>query len=428
MRMTGGVRKLAENATTLYVAHFVGLVVPLVTIPYLARVLRPESFGLVVFAQSFGMWLVLVLEYGFDLSGTRSVARVLADGGELDDVVAGVQSAKILVFLLSIPLVVGALWLVPLFSENPEYLLWAWLFAGARGFLPNWFFFGQERMAPPAFLEAGGRVLAAAGIFLLVHEPRDGWRVLALQAVGMGGAVAWLTFLMHREVPFPRLRVTRALRTLREAFGIFVFRSSSGLYMQANPFILGLLAPTQVVAFFGGAEKIVRAAVALIQPLSQTFFPRLSHLVTKDTRKAGGIFRVTVFSIVGLGLIMGLTTFVAAPVLVKLLLGPGYEEAVPVLRILAVLPPVIGVGTAFGIQWALPVGLERPFYSLVIAAGVVNVGLAVLLVPGFGGEGMALAVLAAEVLVAAGLLSLFRLKGGSFRPLRLPDTALDSGD
>jgi PST family polysaccharide transporter len=198
--------------------------------------------------------------------------------------------------------------------------------------------------------------------------------------------------------------------------------------MQANPFILGLLAPTQVVAFFGGAEKIVRAAVALIQPLSQTFFPRLSHLITKDTRKAGGIFRVTVFSIVGLGLIMGLTTFVAAPVLVKLLLGPGYEEAVPVLRILAVLPPVIGVGTAFGIQWALPVGLERPFYSLVIAAGVVNVGLAVLLVPGFGGEGMALAVLAAEVLVAAGLLSLFRLKGGSFRPLRLPDTALDSGD
>ena len=64
---------MAANATALYAAHIAGLVVPLLTIPYLARVLRPTGWGLVVFAQSFGAWLALVMEYGFDLSGTRAV-------------------------------------------------------------------------------------------------------------------------------------------------------------------------------------------------------------------------------------------------------------------------------------------------------------------------------------------------------------------
>ena len=96
---------MAGNATALYTAHVLGLIVPLLTIPYLARVLRPSGWGLVVFAQSFGAWLALVLEYGFDLSGTRAVARVRSDPQRLPEVVAGVQGAKMLM-VLTAPIVV----------------------------------------------------------------------------------------------------------------------------------------------------------------------------------------------------------------------------------------------------------------------------------------------------------------------------------
>ena len=71
--------KLAGDAAALSVAHVLGLVVPFLTVPYLARVLRPEGFGLLLFAQSFGLWLVLVIEFGFDLSGTRIVSRIRED-------------------------------------------------------------------------------------------------------------------------------------------------------------------------------------------------------------------------------------------------------------------------------------------------------------------------------------------------------------
>jgi len=414
--------KLAGDAAALSLAHVLGLVVPFLTIPYLARILRPEGFGLLLFAQSFGLWLVLVIEFGFDLSGTRIISRIRENPTRLAEVVLGVQSAKMLALLLTIPFALAAFIAVPLFRDNPIYLLWGFLFAGARGLSPNWYFFGQERMIAPAFLEAGGKVVAAIGVFLLVKIPEDGWRVLALQALGMGAAVAYMTRWMYSEVSWVWPSLRAGCHMLKKSAGIFVFRGSSGLYMQANAFVLGLLTNPAVVGLFGGAERIIRAGISMLQPLSQAFFPRVSHSAVKDLEEAGRLLWLSLVWIGGLSLIMGATSFLAAPILVNILLGPGYESAVPILQTLSVLVPIIGVGTVFGIQWALPWGFELPFSGLVVLAGALNLVLAFLLVPQFGGMGMAWSVVAAEALVACGLVVLFLRKGGSLWPLQIAST------
>ena len=414
--------KLAGDAAALSLAHVVGLVVPFLTVPYLARVLRPEGFGLLLFAQSFSLWLVLVIEFGFDLSGTRIISRIRENPSGLAEVVLGVQSAKMLALLLTIPFAVAAFIAVPLFHDNPVYLLWGFLFAGARGLSPNWYFFGQERMIAPAFLEAGGKVIAAIGVFLLVKIPEDGWRVLALQALGMGAAVAYMTRWMYSEVSWVWPSLRPGFHMLKKSAGIFVFRGSSGLYMQANAFVLGLLTNPAVVGLFGGAERIIRAGISMLHPLSQAFFPRVSHSAVKDLEEAERLLWLSLVWIGGLSLIMGATSFLAAPILVNILLGPGYESAVPILQGLSVLVPIIGVGTVFGIQWALPWGFELPFSGLVVLAGSLNLVLAFVLVPRFGGMGMASSVVIAEALVACGLVVLFLRKGGSLWPLRMAST------
>jgi PST family polysaccharide transporter len=277
-------------------------------------------------------------------------------------------------------------------------------------------------MIAPAFLEAGGKVVSAIGVFLLVKIPEDGWRVLALQTLGMGASVAYMTVWMYSEVSWVRPSLRAGFHMLKKSAGIFVFRGSSGLYMQANAFVLGLLTNPAVVGLFGGAERIIRAGISMLQPLSQAFFPRVSHSAVKDLEEAGRLLWLSLVWIGGLSLIMGATSFVAAPILVNILLGPGYESAVPILQALSVLVPIIGVGTVFGIQWALPWGFEVPFSGLVVLAGALNLVLAFLLVPQFGGMGMASSVVAAEALVAFGLVALFLRKGGALWPLRIAST------
>jgi PST family polysaccharide transporter len=395
---------VAQNTLALYAIQIAGFALPLITIPYLARTLRPEGWGLVVFVQSFAAWLALVLEYGFNLSATRWIARDRDNRGYVASVVAGVLGAKCILALLIVVVAGFAAWVVPAFRLHPWLVFWAAAIALVQGFSPFWYFLGTERMRGPAALEVVARVAATAGIFLWVRDPEDGWIVLALQAVTGLFWVGAATYWLYREVPFVRIGFRDARSTLRAAVGLFLFRSASGVYTLANSFILGLFAGPGIVGIYGGADKIVRVVVSLLHPVSQALYPRMSQLAVIDRERAGSLARVSLVAVGGAGLMLGAVTAVVAPFLVRVLLGAGYESVVPVLRVLAFLPPVIALGTVLGIQWALPLGLDRPFYALVMGAGVLNVLLAMILVPSYGALGMAGAVVTTESFVVVGLL------------------------
>jgi PST family polysaccharide transporter len=101
----------------------------------------------------------------------------------------------------------------------------------------------------------------------------------------------------------------------------------------------------------------------------------------------------------GVGLAMGLVASIGAPLLVHLLLGPGYETAIPVLRLFGLLPLLVAVTTVLGIYWAIPFGHDRAVLVAILTAGLANVVLAFALVPRWGALGMAASAILAEVVV-----------------------------
>ncbi|MGH7619394.1 MAG: oligosaccharide flippase family protein [Gemmatimonadaceae bacterium] len=387
------------NASALFIGQAVGLVVPLLVVPYLARVLGPAGWGPVLAAQGLANWLILIFEFGFDLSGTRAVARARATLGAMSQVVHAVQSAKLLLVAATVPLVAVILFAIPSVRSRPALFAWAVAFAVLRGLSPLWFYQGIERVRRAVAVDAVGRAAAALGVFFLVHGPSDGWRVIALQAALSAVTLVALTVWLGYHVGFQRPRTSDGLATLRENWSLFACRVSSGLYIQANTLVLSALASPVIVAFFGGAERIIRAAINLLQPLTQAFLPRLSFLRAADEASATRMIR---FALAGVGLVgasMGAVAFFGSHLLVRTLLGPGYESAVPVLRTLAALPPLVAVNTVLGMYWAVPFGHERVFLKTIIAAGFANLVLAVSLVPHWGASGMAVAAISAEVVV-----------------------------
>lgn len=394
---------VAHNAAALYAVQLAGYAVQFATVPYLTRVLGPEEWGGVVIAQSFALGLALLLQYGFAFSATRRAARVRHSPARLEAVAAGVLGARLL--LLGPAVAAGALaaGLVPVFRQAPPLFAWAALLALVQGFTPLWYFQGTERLRGVAALDVGARTAAAAAIFLLVRDPGDGPLVLAVQLAAACVSVGIPTLWLYREVALRLPRLRDAVATLRSGWTLFVFSGAASLYTTANPFVLGLLADPRTVGWFGSAEKLVRAGVGLVVPLSQALYPRVSHLVPRDPARAAGLVRRVLATLGVLGLVGGAVVALLAPWIARVAFGPGYEPAAPVLRVLALLGPVVAVGTVLGIHWALPVGLDRLFTRLVLAAGALNLLLAAILVPRWGATGMAVAAVAAEGLVAAGL-------------------------
>ena len=398
---------LARNAAALFGSQAVGLVAPLLAVPFLARVLRPEGWAPVLAAQSLAVWLIMVLEYGFDLSGTRAVAHTRHTPQELPEVVRGVQSAKLMLLPLAVLIVGTAFVMVPVLSEHRELLPWTLAFAVVRGLNPFWYFQGVERVQRAAAVEALTRAFGVLGALVVVRGAADAWRVVALQAAFGAVSLVMLTVAMHRDIAWRGPSFHAGSRALRESWTIFATRAASGVYTQASTLIFGLVGSTLAVASFGGAERVVRAATGLLQPLTQVFLPRVSFLRASDPAMARQLIRRSFIGVGLLGATIGATALIGAPWIVRLLLGAGYEAAIPSMRMLAALPPLVAINTVLGLYWAVPFGHERAVLRTIVVAALAHIGLVLLLVPRWGAPGMCGAVVGAEVVVTIMLGSLF---------------------
>lgn len=411
--------RMLQNLLALYGVQFSNYLLPLITLPFLARVLGPEGWGLLAMAQSFAQYLSLLVEYGYTLSATRAVSQHRENREKLADLLGGVSGAK-LVLAIGVVLLVALIspW-IPNLSQNSS-LLWSGVFwAVMLGFSPVWFFQGLERLRLVAGLEVIAKMIALVLIFALVRTPADAWKVLFLQGLASALASGVGLWLAYREVGFRWPSARQVQESLRSGWSMFFFRGAVSLYTVGNVFILGLFVSPQLVAYYAGAERVTKAFLGLLEPVTRTFFPRLSHMVTQAAHSAAQLAWRIVWVMGLVGVVGAFLVAWLAPWIVRLLLGEGYEESVSIMRILVLMIPMVALSNALGIQWMLPLRLDRAFNAIIMTGGLLNLALALWLVPRLAHFGLAYAVVLVEIFVTGGMMVyLWRMRKAPWQMLR----------
>jgi polysaccharide transporter, PST family len=408
----GTKRSLLESVVSLYSLQAFNYLVPLVTLPYLTRTLGASNWGKLALADAYGNYVSLVVEYGFSLSATRFIALARDDVDRRSTTLASVVAAQLLL-TSAVGICLVLLSSLRGFTLDHSWLTLSFLAGVARALMPAWYFQGLERMRPLSLISmlSSGSVLI--GIVLLVHRPSDAWIVLALRTAAAFGACGIMFALAYREVAFRMPNWSEVWRVLRDGGSLFLFKGAISFYTTANIVILGFFAPVTSVAWYAGAEKIVRAALASTQPLTQAFYPRINHLLSIDKRKALRAVRASAILTIGLGCCMGACLLLAAPEIVRLCLGGQFVGSVVVLRVLALLPPLVAVNTVLSIQWMLPLRLESLCNRLVIFAGAINIVLAAWFAPRYRETGMAFSVVMAELFIFCSIIVLLQRRGAA---------------
>jgi PST family polysaccharide transporter len=387
---------LVHNSTALYGVQLCRKIFPLITMPYLLRVLGPSVWGSVAFVSSLGEFIVLVIEFGFNLSATREIAQARHLPQKCGRIMAGVLGAQTLLVTAS----VAAAWLasryIPLLRHNP-YLLWAGVLYGVfQGLNPLWFFQGLERLRLAASLEIGGKILGVFGIFLFVRSSSDAWKALVCQGVPPMLSTLVGLILAYRLFPFTMPTLSLVRGAMISGWRLFVFRSGESLYGAGNAFILGLFAPLTSVGYFAIAEKISKAIFGLLNPIREALYPRISRLALTAPAEAARLVRIGATVMISGGTLLGGMLYLTAPRLIHIMTGSDLPPAVTVLRIFALLPPLLSVTYSIGLQWLLPLGEDAKVNRIFLTAGALNIVTAFLVAPVYQHTGMAVSVLLSE--------------------------------
>ena len=213
--------RTAQNLLALYGVQVANYLLPLLMLPYLARVLGPSGFGVLAVGQSLAQYFSLVVEYGYSLSATREVAQHRDDPSRLARILSGVLGARLFLGLIVTLLALSLGTWVPVLREHPALLWSGVLWAIALGFSPIWYFQGRERLREIALVEVLAKATAVVGIFALVRAPVDAYKVMLLQGLAplVASGVAWVW--AWREVGFLRPRFVYACEALRLGWSLF---------------------------------------------------------------------------------------------------------------------------------------------------------------------------------------------------------------
>ena len=344
---------LKTNVVLNFVNTLTGIIFPVITFPYAARILLPEGIGTVNFLQSIVNYIVLLTSLGIPMYAVREVARYRDNEHKRN-----VTTVEII--LLSVVLCLGGYVIVWLLGEyvpqiNAQlalfYVLSLTILFTSLGV--NWFYQAIEDFKFITVRALVFRLLAMISLFIFVKTKDD---LLAYALISVGATVGnnIINFIhLRKYVSFRQFNWSelRIWRHLRPSLHIFVFNLITSIYLNLNTVMLGFMQGDSAVGLYTAGNKISHIALTVVASLGVVMLPRCANLIERGqldefASVTGKSYRfVTALSLpVTLGLML-----LAVPV-IALFCGQEFSDAVPVLYWTAPVIIFISLSNVFGIQ------------------------------------------------------------------------------
>jgi polysaccharide transporter, PST family len=418
-------KRLRENIAALTALQFLNYAVPLVTVPYLVRVLNPAQFGLLSFAQGFVLYFSVVTDYGFDFSATRAIAAQRNESVAVSRIFWSTLSAKAILMLGS---AVGLTLLVvftPKLNETPSLFAATFLYVIGTALFPVWLFQGLEQMKLAALVFGIARLLTVPALFLLVRDPQDYVKAAAIQAsvevtaTLLAGPIVW----KHLKVCWYRPSLADIVETFREGWPLFLSGSALYLCTSSTPVILGFVSDKTQVGYFSAADKLLKAATALLTPVSQALYPHITAMKVESTFSALQLIRKSFISIGLLSFGASVLMFFFAGPLCSLILGSEFADSAHVLQWLSPLPLLFGLMSVLGTQTMLVFQMDVMISRIMLWGAAAGIPLTLATSALFGAEGAAMASVVIAIAMVIAMMLMLRSRGFMVWKLATPKTS-----
>jgi PST family polysaccharide transporter len=396
------VGKVSTNIVALYFIQAANYGLPLITLPYLIRVLGIDKFGLLSFSAALTQYFVVFTDYGFNLSATREVSINRNNIKRLGEIVSSVFVLKGLFLLISAVVFSAIVAVVAEYRHHWTIYAASFLLVIGNVVFPGWLFQGLERMPLVTFANVSAKFVCAMSIFLFVKSPADIATAAAIQSAGnvIGGAIGFVlikSLLTKIKLRLPSRQLLSEM--LHGGKHVFASQISALLVNGSQTLILGIVQGPLAVGHYSVAEKVIKAANNAQVPVCNAIYPRVATLFSRSNEEALAFLRRVLRRFLPLMAVGSMGLFVLADWVVYLLSGTHNPEVATLLRVLALLPVSVFLDNILGTQILLNIGRRAEFMWAIVISGIASVACAFAAVPKFGALASASVYLGSQLLV-----------------------------
>lgn len=388
-------KRVISNFSYLSILQIGSYVLPILTYPYLARVIGVEGFGKIAFAMSIVVYFTTITDWGYNFSATRDVARNRDNLDSISKIYSVVTLSKLFLLLVSAIIMAILIFFVPQLREDFLVYILSFSIVIGQTIFPEWLFQGLENMKFIVILNLISKLLFTFLIFIFIKSPND--YVLQPLFAGCGYMLSGVISLcfIHKKMKlrFKILNYKEICESIKNSFDVFLNNLMPNLYTSVSVLILGFWGGSVANGILDGASKFYSICTQFLSVMSRAFFPFLSRKLEKHL-----IFvKIKLFITIVLALIL----FFGADFFINTFLTNSFHESVLPLRIFAISLIFHSLTNIYGTNYLILIGKERVLRKITVFISILFFILAFPLIYYFSYIGAVLTISFARVFLGS---------------------------
>jgi O-antigen/teichoic acid export membrane protein len=395
-------KKVITDYFSVSSLQVVNYIFPLITLPYITRLFGPNNFGVINFAASIIFYLNLIVQYGFDLSATRSIAHNRENLSIVNEIFINVIVVKFFLFIVSTIIFFVLLLSVVQINTNFILFLFTYISLIANVIFPAWFLQGMEHLVELSIFNFFIKLIFTILVFIVLTDRSDFIYyplILSVSQIFVAFiSFVWVVRKFNLHFFYPSIK--DIFKHLREGLTIFISALVTNVYTQVNIILIGFLSSQNDLGIFVAAQKIILIILAIIiYPLEKIFYPKIAHMFIYSPKEVMfTVKRLLLYVILTMSAV-ALSIYFFSGIIISVLYGSRYLEAIRILKLLTPCLVLSATNSVLTVQILLHIHKDKYYLFLTVFGALLSIVLNYYFISLFNITGAALTWAIVEFLI-----------------------------
>lgn len=387
--------------------QILAILVPIITTPYLSRVLGAENIGIYSFTLSITTYFILFGSLGVAMYGQREIAYVQ------DDVEKRSKTFFEIFIMKSITLLISLIVFYITFCIHGEYSVYYKILI--LEIITNiidisWLFQGMEEFKKTVVRNTIVKIISVICIFLFVKSQEDLYKYFIIYVLSnfLGNVSLWM--YLPKFIKKQKIKEINFTKHIKQIIMLFIPQMATQIYTVLDKTMIGaIVSDKSEVGYYEQAQKVIKLSMTIATSLGTVMMPRIAATYAKgNSAKIKEYMNQSFAFIMMIALPMMFGIISISYNFVPIFYGSGYDKVAPLLCIISPIIVLIGLSNVTGTQYLLPTKQQNKYTVSVIIGAIVNFVLNLILIKNFKSIGASIATVIAELAVTLTQFALIR--------------------
>lgn len=374
------------------------LIIPLITAPYLSRVVGVSGVGTYSYTYSIVYYFMLLTLLGINNYGNRTIAKVRDNKEKRSKEFWSMYILQLVMGTIMLILYLGYVLIFDVKYKQIALIQSLFIFSSILDI--NWFFFGLEEFKTTITRNTFVKIATVILIFLIVKNKDDLWKYTLIMSSMTVLSQVILWYALKNKVGFVKIQKKDIIKHIKPNLILFIPVIAISLYKMLDKVMLGSMTNVIEVGYFENAEKIANIPMTIISALGTVMLPRMSNIIAKgEEDKVNNYITKSINFVMFLSMAMCFGLVAISSEFAPYYFGTEFKKTGVLIALLSFTFPFLSFANVIRTQYLIPKEKDRDYIISVSLGAIVNILLNIFLIPMYKSIGACIGTIAAEATV-----------------------------